>query len=118
MLVSAGTLVYGVGFAFTNPASFNAATGALPGEEVGVGLGIFQGFYFLGGGTGPALVGAFLAARSERGFDAINPLYALDAAPFSDVFLVVVLALALAFVSAAVLSRQSSGDPRWEKPKG
>lgn len=46
-----------------------------------------------------------------KGFGAVNPLYALDAVPFSDAFLLVVLALAL--VSAGMLSRRST-----EKPKG
>ena len=57
-----------------------------------MGLGIFQGLFFLGGGTGPALIGAFLAARKEVASGALNPLHALDAAPFSDAFLAIALA--------------------------
>ncbi|WP_207955760.1 MFS transporter [Rubrobacter marinus] len=41
------------GFAFANSATNNAAQAVLPREEVGVGIGIFQGLFFLGGGRGP-----------------------------------------------------------------
>ena len=110
LLVSAGMLGFGGGFALANPAATNAAAGVLSGEEVGAGMGIFQGLYFLGGGAGPALVGALLAARTETGSGAVNPLYALDAAPFSDAFLAVVLALVLSL--AVALSLRSAGDDR------
>ncbi len=68
-----------------------------------MGLGIYQGLFFLGGGTGPAVIGAFLAARTEAGTDALNPLYMLGAASFSDAFLVVSLALLLAFLASLKL---------------
>jgi DHA2 family metal-tetracycline-proton antiporter-like MFS transporter/DHA2 family florfenicol/chloramphenicol resistance protein-like MFS transporter len=90
----------GAGFALTNSPNVNAAAAALPKEETGVGLGIFNGLFFLGGGTGPALVGAFLAARREAGTDALNPLYALDAAPYSDAFLLLVVALLVALAAS------------------
>ena len=62
-------------------------------------MGIFAGAFVLGSGTGPALVGAFLAARQEAGSDAINPLYVLDAATFSDAILAMILALIVAMVT-------------------
>lgn len=96
VVVALGMLGLGVGFAFTNSPNVNAAAAALPEESTGVGLGIFNGLFFLGGGTGPAVVGAFLAARREAGAGAINPLYGLDAAPFSDAFLLLSVALLLA----------------------
>jgi MFS transporter, DHA2 family, metal-tetracycline-proton antiporter len=99
VLASLGMLGVGAGFAISNPAITNAAVGALPDEDVGVGLGIYQGLFFLGGATGPALAGAFLAARRDADSGAINPLYNLDVAPFSDAF----LALAF-FVSIAALA--------------
>ena len=117
VLVSSGMLGFGVGFALVNPAATNAAAGALSGEEIGAGMGIFQGLYFLGGGTGPALIGAFLAARVEGGLDAINPLHALDAAPFSDAFLAIVLALVLA-LAVALLPRSAGDDRRSGQPEG
>jgi DHA2 family metal-tetracycline-proton antiporter-like MFS transporter len=99
-VVAAGMLGIGVGFALTNSPNVNAAAAALKEEESGVGLGIFNGLFFLGGGTGPAVVGAFLAARREAGADALNPLYALDAAPFSDAFLLLSVALAICLVAS------------------
>jgi MFS transporter, DHA2 family, metal-tetracycline-proton antiporter len=99
-LVAVGMLGVGAGFAFTNSPNVNAAAAALPEEETGVGLGIFNGLFFLGGGTGPAVVGAFLAARREAGAGALNPVYALDAAPFSDAFLLLVVALLVALLAS------------------
>ena len=63
-------------------------------------MGIFAGAFFLGAGTGPALMGAFLAAREESSSGAINPLYILEAAPFSDTFLAMVPALFIALIAA------------------
>jgi DHA2 family metal-tetracycline-proton antiporter-like MFS transporter/DHA2 family florfenicol/chloramphenicol resistance protein-like MFS transporter len=112
VLAGLGMLGVGAGFALSNPANTNAAVNALPDEEVGVGLGIYQGVFFLGGGTGPALIGAFLAARKEGGAGAINPLYALDAAPFSDAFLALAFAPALALLAAAGLRSGPEGKSR------
>jgi len=100
VLIAAGILGVGAGFAFIQSPANNAAANALPEEEVGVGMGIFAGAFFLGAGTGPALIGAFLADREEAGSGAINPLYTLDAAPFSDAFLAMVLALIVALIAA------------------
>ena len=100
VVVALGMLGVGVGFAFTNSPNVNAAAAALPEESTGVGLGIFNGLFFLGGGTGPAVIGAFLAARREAGAGAINPLYGLDAAPFSDAFLLLSVALLLALAAS------------------
>ena len=102
-VITVGILGLMAGLAFVQSPLTNAAAGSLPDEEVGGGIGIFQGLLFLGGGTGPALTGAFLAARAEAGAGAINPAYALDAAAFSDVFLVLALAPAVALVAAAGL---------------
>jgi MFS transporter, DHA2 family, metal-tetracycline-proton antiporter len=99
-MIAVGILGMGTGFAFVQSPANNAAAGALPDEEVGGGMGIFAGTFFLGAGTGPALIGAFLAAREEAGSGAINPLYVLDAAPFSDAFLAMVFALIVALVAA------------------
>jgi predicted MFS family arabinose efflux permease len=109
-LVSLGMLGAGTGFAFAGPSTTNAAANALPKEEVGVGLGIFQGAFFLGGGTGPAVIGAFLAARKEAVSEAINPLYALDAAPFSDAFLAIAIALIITLAAAFGLRSGIKGE--------
>ncbi|HVF01780.1 MAG TPA: MFS transporter [Rubrobacteraceae bacterium] len=103
VVVSLGMLGMGAGFAFANSPTTNAAAAALPREEVGVGLGIYQGLFFLGGGTGPALIGAFLAARREADTDAFNPLYSFSAASFSDAFLMIGVALLIAFAASLKL---------------
>ena len=109
-LVALGMLGVGTGFALTNSPNVNAAAAALPPEETGVGLGIFNGLFFLGGGTGPAVVGAFLAARKEAGAGAIDPLYQLGAAPFSDAFLLLSVALLLALAAALWLPDGSNAQ--------
>lgn len=108
VLAALGMLGVGAGFAISNPPNTNAAAGALPGEDVGVGLGIYQGLFFLGGATGPALVGAFLAARRDAGSGALNPLYTLEVAHFSDAFLALALFVVLA-AAAALWLRNSDG---------
>jgi MFS family permease len=90
-------------FAFIQSPANSAAANALPQEEVGGGMGLFAGAFFLGSGTGPALIGAFLAARQEAGSGALNSLYSLDASAFSDVFLSIVLALMIALIAAVGL---------------
>ena len=114
--VAAGVLGLTTGMALVHPPLTNAAAGSLPQEEVGGGIGIFQGLLFLGGGTGPALTGVFLAAREQAAAGAINPAYALDAAAFSDVFLALGLAPAVALITASGLRGRGDkngvvGDP-------
>jgi DHA2 family metal-tetracycline-proton antiporter-like MFS transporter len=98
--VSAGLWGLGLGFAAVNSPNANAATATLSPEESGVGLGIYQMIFFLGGGFGPAVAAAFLAFRNVPGTDALNPLYVLDAAAFSDAFLLVSVATIVAFVAS------------------
>lgn len=111
VVVSIGMMGIGVGFAFVSPAAVNAAANALshgdPGE-IGAGLGIFQGAFFLGGGVGPAIVGAFLAARQDAGSGALNPLYPLSAPAFSDAFLAISASLAISLVGAFFLRNRAS----------
>ncbi len=110
VVVALGMLGVGVGFAFTNSPNVNAAAAALLPEETGVGLGIFNGLFFLGGGTGPAVVGAFLSARKEANADAIDPFYALHAAPFSDAFLLLVVALLIALAASFGLRSDTKAE--------
>jgi DHA2 family metal-tetracycline-proton antiporter-like MFS transporter/DHA2 family florfenicol/chloramphenicol resistance protein-like MFS transporter len=114
-VVAVGMLGLGTGFAFVNSPATNAAAATLGREEAGVGLGIYQSLFFLGGGTGPAVIGAFLAARREAAAEALNPLYALGAASFSDAFLVIGAALLLAFVASFKL-RRDNGQPETGRP--
>lgn len=101
LVVAVGMLGVGVGFAGANSPMINAAAATLSYAEVGVGLGIYQMLFFLGGGFGPALLGAFLAFRREGGaVAAINPAYVLDVPAFSDAFLAMGLALLVTLVVA------------------
>ena len=68
-----------------------------------MGLGIYQMLFFLGGCFGPAIAGAFLAARREIGAGALNPFYSLNVSPYSDAFLVVAVALLIAFAASSGL---------------
>ncbi len=103
--VSAGLWGLGLGFAAVNSPNANAATATLSPEESGVGLGIYQMIFFLGGGFGPAVAATFLSFRSAPGTDALNPLYALDAAAYSDSFLLVSAATIMAFVASFGLKK-------------
>jgi DHA2 family metal-tetracycline-proton antiporter-like MFS transporter/DHA2 family florfenicol/chloramphenicol resistance protein-like MFS transporter len=110
VIASLGMLGVGTGFALANSPNINAAASSLRPEEVGAGLGIFNGAFFLGGATGPALIGAFLAARKEAEAGALNPLYALDAAAYSDAFLVLALALLISLVATLGLRRTTAKE--------
>jgi len=110
-IASLGMAGVGTGFALANSPNINAAASALGPEEVGAGLGIFNGAFFLGGGTGPAVIGAFLAARKEAEAGALNPLYTLDAAAFSDAFLVLSLALLISLAAALGLRSTTAKEP-------
>jgi DHA2 family metal-tetracycline-proton antiporter-like MFS transporter len=113
LLVSLGMLGVGIGFALESSPLSNAATNALSRAEIGEGLGLFQALFFLGGGIGAALTAALLAARREGQADALNPLYQLDAAPFSDVFLAIAVVVAAALIAALGLRNgvQAADEP-------
>ena len=112
LAVTLGMLGVGVGFAGFSSPNTNATAATLPREEIGVGLGIYQMLFFLGGGAGPAILGSFLAARAPDA-RAINPFHAAgpDAAPFSDAFLILALCTLVAMVAAGSgrLVRQKPG---------
>ena len=110
LAVSLGMLGVGAGFGLANSPNVNAAASALGPDEVGTGLGIFNGAFFLGGGTGPAVIGAFLAARKEAETGALNPLYTLDAAAYSDAFFVLTLALLISLVAALGLRSKTAKE--------
>lgn len=107
-LVAGGLLLLGVGYAGVNSPAANAASAAISQRTAGTGLGIYQLFFFLGSGSGPAVLGAFLASRRGTG-EALNPLYNLQATPFSDAFLLaggaVILALLISGLRATAKKR-------------
>src|SRR5690606_24162424 len=111
VLASLGVLGVGAGFAFVITAVTDAAAGALPGDRVGAGTGVFQGAQFLGAGTGPALAGALIAARRADGADSLNPLHGADAPAFSDAFLAMAAVIALTAVVAGIGLRRTAPSP-------
>jgi MFS family permease len=101
--VALGLLALGVGYAGVNSPTANAASATVSREVAGASLGIYQLSFFLGSGSGPALLGAFLASRRGENAGALNPLYSLDAAAFSDAFLLASVALVLALLASTKL---------------
>jgi len=99
--LGAVTLAVGVGLATITSPLINAVAAAVPGEHAGVGLGLYQGAFFLGGGTGAAVLGTVLAARSGAA-GSWNPLHDGAGAAFSDALLVIAAVL----VVALALSRR------------
>ncbi|MFB5677384.1 MFS transporter [Paenibacillus terreus] len=102
VLVSVGALGAGIAFAFINSPINNAAVSALPKDQVGAGMGIFQGTLYLGAGAGAGMIGALLHARREVAHS-LNPLYSLDAVAYSDAFLAATAAVVIALI--AVLAK-------------
>lgn len=106
IIFSIGVLGIGVAFALINAPANNITVAALSKEQVGVGMGLFQGALYLGAGTGAALIGALLSARREVG-SALNPLYRLSAPHYSDIFLVVTIITAIALIITLTLNQKS-----------
>nr|UPN68099.1 putative MFS transporter [Saccharothrix sp.] len=97
-----GILGLSIGFILVMTTLIGAAAGELPGEQVGVGLGILQGVQFLGASTGPAVFGVLVSARQQSGADAVNPFYdGHEGAAYSDVFLAMAVVVVLTLVVAS-----------------
>ncbi|GAA0921568.1 MFS transporter [Pseudonocardia zijingensis] len=106
-----GMLGLGAGFILVMTPIISAAAGALPPDQVGVGLGILQGAQFLGAGAGPALLGVLVSAREHSGA-AVNPLFlAPQGVAYSDAFLAMAAVTALALVVAFHASRGAAMRP-------
>lgn len=103
--VSIAVLGIGIAYAFTNSPANNAAVSALKADQVGVGMGIFQGALFLGAGTGTGIIGALLSARREADM-AFNPFYMFDAFSYSDAFLAATVAVLIALISGIGLQSE------------
>lgn len=101
----------GMGFAMVQSPSINAAVSALPERHSGVGLGIYQMLFVLGGGFGPAIVATLLASRRNTGTEAINPLFGSGSVPYSDALLMLTLAMVAALLATllTVLSSSKKG---------
>lgn len=114
LLVALGIFGQGLGFAAVNSPNANAVTAVLTRAESGVGLGIYQMLFFLGGGFGPAIGATFLGLREGAG-TAINPLHLGDAAAYSDAFLLLTAALVVAFVASLGLPGKTKAGPMEEE---
>jgi MFS family permease len=109
--VAVGILGQSLGFALVNSPTANAAAASLSRDESGVGLGIYQMLFFLGGGFGPAVAATFLAVRQGAGAGALNPLFTASSASFSDAFLLLTISSVVALISATGLKRRiGKGD--------
>ena len=106
-VVSLGLLGQGIGFAAINSPNANAAAAVLSRAQSGVGLGIYQMLFFLGGGFGPAIGATFLALRD--GTEALNPVYAGEATAFSDAFLLLALSVLIALLASSGLGEKTKG---------
>lgn len=104
--VAVGILGQSLGFALVNSPNTNAAAASLSRDESGVGLGIYQMLFFLGGGFGPAVAATFLAVRQGAGSGALNPLFASNSAPFSDAFLLLTASTIVSLIAASGLKRK------------
>lgn len=111
LLIAGAMLGMGLGLALISSPIVNAAATALSAEQSGVGLGLHQGAFFLGGGSGAAVLGAVLSAR-DGGSAGWNPLHTGAAAGFSDAFLVIAAVLLLALLGALRLPGRPPAAPR------
>jgi len=100
MRVAFGVTGAGIAFSFINSPLSHAAVGALRQEQVGAGMGIFQGALYLGAGSGAGIVGALLHAL-QHAADSLNPLYHGDAAAYADAFLATACSVLIALIAAA-----------------
>lgn len=109
-VVALGLLAMGIGYAGVTSPAANAASATLSEQTAGVSLGIYQLFFFLGAGTGTAILGAFLAARQTVQARALDPLYsaAPSVAPFSDTFLLAGLSVLLALGAALAIDTRTT----------
>ncbi|MDR9854947.1 MFS transporter [Paenibacillus sp. VCA1] len=99
VLVSAAVLGAGIAFALLNSPANSAAVSAVAKDQVGVGVGIFQGSLYLGAGTGAGLIGAVLSARRDAAHP-FNPWYGEGAGAYSDAFFITTAVVAIAWIAA------------------
>jgi hypothetical protein len=94
--VSLVYLVIASGYGMVNASVINAATGELDFDLAGLGVGVFNLVFFLGGATTVALSGSILRSR-EGAVSAINPLVGGGATEFSDALIPVLAVACLGF---------------------
>jgi predicted MFS family arabinose efflux permease len=108
--ISALYVVIAAGYGMVNASVISAATSRLGPALAGVGVGVFNLAFFLGGAISVALAGAILRAREDAS-QAVNPLFDGRPIEFSDAFLVVVGGALIAFLLAVFVSPEPEGEP-------
>lgn len=83
-------VVIAIGYALVNASVIAAATAELPEKFAGLGVGMFNLAFFLGGAVSVALAGAILRSREGAG-SALNPFAASGPTNYSDAFIVVLV---------------------------
>ena len=109
-VVATGVAIFGSGSAMINAPLNSTVSRLLSSADTGIGMGMFSGGTFLGGGMGAAITGAWLTARQSANSDAINPFYDGDAMPWSDGFLAVIVMVTLALIIAVTITFDRPGD--------
>lgn len=107
--VSLTYLVIASGYGMVNASVINAATGELDHDLAGLGVGVFNLVFFLGGATTVALSGAILRSREGVG-TALNPLAGSGATEFSDALIPVLAVAALGLLLGLGAPRRRSAE--------
>src|SRR5690606_8410148 len=89
--------ITGAGMGLSNSTMLNTASLIVPARHVGLGIGLFNMFFFLGGAFGATISTTILEARLHV-TDAINPLHSGAGAGFSDAMLASVVCAFIALV--------------------
>lgn len=97
-VVTIGMLLVGAGNSLISAPLNSAASRTLSPDVTGIGMGLFAGTNFLGGGIGTALTGAWLSSRLRTDAGALNPFYSGDAGPWSDAFALTVVMAAISLL--------------------
>ncbi|MDZ7726704.1 MAG: MFS transporter [Dehalococcoidia bacterium] len=108
--VGALYIAIAAGYGMVNAVVISAATGELPPERTGIGVGVFNLLFFLGGAITVAGVGAILRLRE----DAIEPwVQVFEGAPveFSDASIVVLALATVGFLLTMALAPQGEDQP-------
>jgi MFS family permease len=101
---------YAAGYGAANATVVAAATAELPDELAGLGTGVFNLFFFMGGAISVAIAGTIV--RSRQGQQAWNPLFEGEGSAFSDALLVVVALVVLALLLAIVTASRDRAAAR------
>ncbi len=114
--VAAGMSLVGAGLSMVSPPLNSAASRTLPRDQTGIGMGLFSGFTFMGGGIGAAVIGAWIAARERANGDALNPFHDGDGAVWSDAYLLVAAIAAIALALGWSIRRTGQQGPDSQQP--